>query len=144
MRQARYSGPAPALGLKRRGRELTGLCPGSGGTDRFRVHLDDRRAGQFFCCRCCPDGTAGAGSMRRFVLRRAALFRPPPTRVILGVCHFHSHSQLVSIAPPKPAQTVWQRCRKRQDRRERLDGERRSGGARDLSRRGAGTDLRRG
>ena len=73
MRQACYNGPAPALGLKRRDRELTGPCSGSGGTDRFRIHLDGQRSDQFFCRQCCPDGSAGAGSSfvaRRFFARR--------------------------------------------------------------------------
>ena len=42
---------APALGLKRQGRELVGPCPACGGTDRFSVTVKGART--VFNCRQC-------------------------------------------------------------------------------------------
>ena len=57
-----WQAAAPALGLKRHGREWVGPCPACGGTDRFRIGPRG-----FFCRQCCPDGKAGAGAMRQIV-----------------------------------------------------------------------------
>lgn len=65
---ADWQARAPALELRRRGRELVGPCPAYGGKDRFRV----TGSGKFFCRQCCPNGRAGGSAMRR-VLEAAGL-----------------------------------------------------------------------
>ena len=55
-----WHGRADALGLKRRGKSLTGPCPACGGKDRFSV--EDRNGKALLQCRGCePNGQSQAG-----------------------------------------------------------------------------------
>ena len=97
---------AGALGLSRRGNELSGPCPHCGGTDRFHVHVRGPRSGVFSCRQCHARGDSTAASR---ILEAAGFARAggggedrsvprPPTRPVRTQQQSRSGRRQVQLA----------------------------------------------
>ena len=101
-----WQGKAPALGLKRQGRELVGPCPACGGTDRFAVKPTEGGASLIHCrgCKGFVDIVKAAGFAEDRPTNGAVPTREFQYRDLSGK-HYHSAFR----QGDGPGKKCWQR-----------------------------------